>query len=173
MVGSGVVITRIILRSPLQPRRQTFRRLRDHPRSATPARPSSLRLHLPQRHKRQRKDLLGAAAKRISLPLLFLSQMSAATLKLDWFNQSSFGYKEMRQRTGRKRLRPRPTEASGPEGPTPKWEVREQKAAAYGYASIYAKATTRQAGMPRRAELSVIGYWLKGKITKLAVKSSR
>ena len=76
MVGSAVVITRIIPRSPRKPRGQTFRRLRHRPVRRRRARRSSLWLHLPQHHKRQRGDLFGAAAKRISLPLLFSSQKS-------------------------------------------------------------------------------------------------
>ena len=75
LVGSAVVITRITLRTPLQPRGQTFRRLRHRPIRRRRARASSLRLHLPQRHKRQPEDLLGAAAKENWLPLFFRRQI--------------------------------------------------------------------------------------------------
>ena len=72
MVGSAVVITRIIPRTALQPRGQTFRRLPHRPGRRRRAQRSSLRLHLPQHRKRQREeDLFEAAAKRISLPLCF------------------------------------------------------------------------------------------------------
>ena len=51
MVGSAVVITRIIPRSPRQARGQTFRRLPHRPGRRRRARRSSLRLHLPQHRK--------------------------------------------------------------------------------------------------------------------------
>ena len=51
MVGSAVVITRIIPRSPRQARGQTFRRLPHRPGRRRRVRRSSLRLHLPQHRK--------------------------------------------------------------------------------------------------------------------------
>jgi hypothetical protein len=82
MVGSEVVITRIVPRTPLQPLGQTFRRLRHRPVRRRPARRSSLRLHLPQHRKRQREDLPGAAAeKNFAAAFVFVPKGGTSTLR--------------------------------------------------------------------------------------------
>jgi len=80
MVGSEVVITRIILRRLVQRRGQTFRRLRHHP----------VRLHLPQHLKRQREDLPERQRTEFRCRFVFVRDV-----------RSSFGLRQMRQRTGR------------------------------------------------------------------------
>jgi hypothetical protein len=73
MVGSAVVITRIIPRSPLQPRGQTFRRL--HTVQFGDAEPDGRAFGYTFPHTVNVNGEM-AAAKRISLPLLFSSQKS-------------------------------------------------------------------------------------------------
>jgi hypothetical protein len=100
LVGSAVVITRIILRSLLQPRGQTFRRLRHRPVRRRRARPSSLRLHLLQRHKRQQEAFTWSGGEQnFAAAPVFVPDVPSS-LKLDRFNQSTFSYTQMRQTGG-------------------------------------------------------------------------
>jgi hypothetical protein len=96
MVGRRVAITRITPRIPLQPRGQTFRRLRHHPVRRRPARRWSLRLHLPQHRKRQRKILLGAAAKRFRCRFCFRPTSEARNYR---FSVNSSVNREPRAKT--------------------------------------------------------------------------
>jgi hypothetical protein len=75
MVGSAVVITRIIPRSPRQTRGQTFRRLPHRPGRRRRARRSSLRLHLPQHRKPTARFTRSGSEKNFAAAFVFVQEV--------------------------------------------------------------------------------------------------